>query len=137
MRTCTALPAILLTVLLHAGVAVAEEWTDVETFGGAVRAEYSRSSLTVVSPTARRVRTRFVSSTGNPIPELNVYSVESETEYYCPLPLEKLLTARIVSIKGDASPLETIDPQVYNDIPHGSNSYRLWLAVCHEPAAPK
>ncbi|GFO69689.1 hypothetical protein GMLC_32680 [Geomonas limicola] len=104
----------------------AEEWTQVGPADSRLSAEYSKSSLETISPSTKRVRTRIISK----VDDVHVFTVVSETEFYCPQPLEKLLSAQIVATTGEVTSQEKIDAPVFSEMPQGTISFRLWEAVC-------
>lgn len=107
-------------------VANAEEWTQVGPSDTRLSAEYSKTSLQAISPTVKRVKTRIVSK----VDDVHVFTVVTETEFYCPQPLEKLLSAQLVSSSGVVTSEEKLDSPVFYEMPRGTNSFRLWEAIC-------
>jgi hypothetical protein len=120
--------AVLATSLSTA--AGAEEWIKIPSPDSALSIEYRKESIETVSPSVRRAQVRFVATNGKNVGNLDLHSVASEIEYYCKQPLEKLMRAEIVAADGTVSSRQEIDPPVYDEIPHGSNRYRLWQEIC-------
>lgn len=105
-------------------------WTQLTSPDPSLNIEYRKDSIRQVSPSVRRATVRFVSATGDNIPELNIHSVETDAEYYCKQPLEKVLAARIVAADGSVTASQEATSPVYSELAFGSNSYLLWEAVC-------
>jgi len=116
----------VIALLSFSVAAHAEEWTQVGPPDPQLSAEYSKSSIQTMSSTVKRVRTRIVSKVGDG----HVFTVLGETEFYCPQPLQKLLSAQILSPSGEVTSQETVDAPVFYEMPRGTNSFRLWEAVC-------
>ena len=123
------LPA-LLAVILFSVPATAEEWTRIESADSAVSMEYSKESIQPVSSTIKKARTRFISTTDQNIPVVNVHSVVSDLEFHCIQPLEKVVSVEVVPSAGAAPILQKPESPVFHEIRHGSNSFRLWLQIC-------
>ncbi|GFO61718.1 hypothetical protein GMST_40430 [Geomonas silvestris] len=116
----------VIALALFSAVAHAEEWTQVGPTDTRLSAEYSKASLQSISPTVKRVKTRIVSK----VDDVHVFTVVTETEFYCPQPLEKLLSAKLISAAGEVTSEEKVDSPVFYEMPRGTNSFRLWEAIC-------
>lgn len=116
----------VIALALFSAVANAEEWTQVGPTDTRLSTEYSKASLQSVSATVKRVKTRIISK----VDDVHVFTVIAETEFYCPQPLEKLLSAQLISASGEVSSAEKIDAPVFYEMPRGTNSFRLWEVIC-------
>lgn len=120
----------LLAVTLCSLAAGAGPWTELASPNPALNIEYRKDSIQQVSPSVRRATVRFVSATGKNIPEIGIYSVETELDFYCKQPLEKVLVSRSIAADGSVTATEEVAYPVFSEVAFGSNSYLLWEAVC-------
>jgi hypothetical protein len=129
-ETTMRLIAALLPFIMFTAAASAEEWTEIPSADTAIAVQYIKQSVEIVSPSVKKARTRFIASNGQSLPIANVYSVVSETQYNCRQPLEKVLSAKIVAADGTVTSQQELDAPVFSEIPHGTNSFRLWSEIC-------
>ncbi|HJV37119.1 hypothetical protein [Geomonas sp.] len=124
--------AALLAFTLFPAVAGADDWVEVPSADPTMVIAFSKDSVEVMSSSVKKVRTRFAGRNGQVIPQVNVMSVVTDVEFNCKQPLEKVLFAQIVTADGNLSSQQVENP-LFSEIPHGSNSYRLWLQICSPP----